>query len=223
MEDEDFIKGVPAAALKLNLMLSIIEAMIGGEVSPGINSLVDEILQNIYKPFMLSKTADALPTFKDFFEALERKNTPTSNELADVMRIYVTGSLSVFSHKTNIKTDNRLICYNTNRLGDHLKPVASHMMFNAIRSTVVKNRNSGKKTWIYIDEVHLLFNSEDNIKRVGEMYRRFRKYSGIVTSMTQNTTDTIKYAEARSMLSNTNLQSIQSQQSNQIQSLTVHA
>jgi len=202
IEDEDFANGVPAAALKLNLILSIIEAMIGGEVSPGINSLVDEILRDIYVKFMVSKSPEDLPTFKDFFAALERKNTPTSLELADVMRIYVTGSLSVFSHKTNIKASNRLICYNTNRLGEHLKPVASYMMFDAIWNTVAKNRNSGKRTWIYIDEVHLLFNSEDNIKRVGEMYRRFRKYSGIVTSMTQNTSDTIKYAEARSMLSN---------------------
>jgi len=202
LDDEDFASGSHPATLKLDLILSIIEAMIGGEVNTSITSTVDTVLTEIYKPFMQSKDSKDLPTFKEFYDVLGRENTPIANELLDVLRIYVTGSWSNFSNRTNIDIKNRLICYNTSKLGAHLKPVGSFLMFDAIWNHMVNNRNTGKSTWIFIDEVHLVFNSEDAIKRVGNMYRRLRKYNGNIISLTQSTSDILRWAEARSMVAN---------------------
>lgn len=201
-EDDDLLGGTAPAQLKIDLILAIIEAMIGGEVNPSITSTVDAVLTEVYKNFNLSHDPKDIPTFKEFYDVLASENTPIAKELLDVLRIYVTGSWSNFSNKTNIDVDNRLICYNTHRLGERLKPVGSFMMFDAIWNRVAKNRNTGKNTWVFIDEVHLVFNSEDGIKRVNNMYRRIRKYDGKIISSTQNTSDVLQYQEARSMVAN---------------------
>jgi len=205
LEDEELQSGTHPATLKLDLILSIIESMIGGEVNPAIKSTVDSVLSEIYKKFVASRDVADLPTFKEFYDALGHENTPIANELRDVLKIYVTGSWSNFANRTNVNVENRLICYNTSKLGEHLKPVGSFLMFDAIWNRIAKNRNSGKNTWIFIDEVHLVFNSEDAIRRVGNMYRRFRKYNGKVISLTQNTSDILRWAEARSMVANSDI------------------
>ena len=206
VEDEDFQAGTPPAALKLDLILSIIEAMMDGEaLNPVIKSTVDGVLAKVYKPFVKSHDPKDLPTFKEFYEALGQVNTPIAKDLRDVLQIYVTGSWSNFANRTNVDVDNRIVCYNTSKLGEHLKPVGSFLMFDAMWNRIAKNRNTGKKTWIFIDEAHLVFNSEDAIKRVGNMYRRFRKYDGRVISLTQNTSDILRWAEARAMVANADL------------------
>ena len=220
LEDEDFQSGTHPATLKLDLILSIIEAMIGGEVNPAIKSTVDSVLSEIYKPFVKSRNKTDLPTFKEFYETLKLENTPIANELLDVLKIYVTGSWSNFANQTNVDVENRLICYNTSKLGEHLKPVGSFLMFDAIWNRIAKNRNTGKNTWIFIDEVHLVFNSEDAIRRVGNMYRRFRKYNGKVISLTQNTSDILRWAEARSMVANSDFLVVMNQKETERREIT---
>jgi len=220
LEDEDFQSGTHPATLKLDLILSIIEAMIGGEVNPAIKSTVDSVLSEIYKPFVKTRDKANLPTFKEFYKALGNENTPIANELLDVLKIYVTGSWSNFANQTNVNIENRLICYNTSKLGEHLKPVGSFLMFDAIWNRIAKNRNSNKNTWIFIDEVHLVFNSEDAIRRVGNMYRRFRKYNGKVISLTQNTSDILRWGEARSMVANSDFLVVMNQKETERREIT---
>ena len=211
LEDEDFQCGTPASSLKLDLILSIISSMIKGELDPAVISIVDEVLRDIYKQFEITRTKEDLPTFKDFYNALSKNKSSIAEELKNTLKIYVEGNFSVFSHPTNVKMNNRLLCFNTNRLGEHLKPVGSFMMLDAIWNIVASNRNSGKNTWIYIDEVHIFFHSDESIKRVENFYRRFRKYDGIVTSTTQNTTDTLRFKEARTMIGNSDFLVIMNQ------------
>lgn len=202
LDDEDFQNGTPAHSLKLETILSIIDTMLGGDMHPGVLSLVDRILKKVYLDFEKHRTIEYIPTFKDFYAELSKDSSPLAIELTQVLEIYVTGSLDIFSHKTNVEIENRIVCFNTSNLGKRLSPVGSFLMFDAIWNRIAKNRYTGKKTWIYIDEIHLLFNSEESITRIDNMYRRFRKYNGNVTSMTQNASDTLKYKEARSMIAN---------------------
>jgi len=202
--------------------------MMGGDMNPEILSTVDEILMNIYREFEEKRSLESLPTFVDFYEELRKKREPLAIALANVLKIYVTGSLSIFSKRTNVDTSNRLISYNTSKLGSLLSTSGSflmfdaiwnriaknkkigkrtwiyidevHLLFNAIWNRIAKNKKIGKRTWIYIDEVHLLFSSDAAIKRIDNMYRRYRKYLGTVTSMTQSTGDTLRWHEARTMI-----------------------
>ena len=203
-EDKELLDGHSPAELKVDLILSIIEAMLGSgvEFNPAMNGVVDNVLNKIYKNFAINRAVRDLPTFKEFYDALGEEYSPIGKELQDIMRIYVTGSWSNFSNRTNVNISNRFVCYNTSRLGDRLKPVGSFLMFDAIWNRLAQNRNTGKSTWIFIDEAHLVFNSEESIKRVGNMYRRFRKYDGKIISMTQNTSDVLRWVEARSMIAN---------------------
>lgn len=202
LEDEDWQNGTAAANLKLDTILNIIDTMLGGDIHPAIPTLIDKILAKIYRNFDLKREKEYLPTFKEFYEELLKNDSAIAKELAEVMGIYVTGSLNIFSHHTNLDVENRIVCFNTNNLGNRLSSIGSFFMLDVIWNRIAKNRFTGKKTWIYIDEVHLLFNSESSIERIDNMYRRFRKYNGKATSMTQQVSDTLKWKEARSMIAN---------------------
>ncbi|MCL2574002.1 MAG: ATP-binding protein [Defluviitaleaceae bacterium] len=146
LEDEDFQSGTHPTTLKLDLILSIIEAMIGTEVNPAIISTVDGVLTEIYKAFQSSRDPKDLPTFKEFYEVMTQEETIVAKELSEVLKIYVTGSWSNFSNQTNVDIESRLMCYNTSKLGEHLKAVGSFLMFDAIWNRIAKNRNSNKNT-----------------------------------------------------------------------------
>jgi len=206
LEDEDFSSGEHPANLKLDLILSLIEAMTTrGDVGllPQVNSFVDGVLRIIYEKFYASHDLNDVPTLNDFYQVLlsaEYEKSAIAQELAASLEIFVTGSWSLFSKKTNVNINNRLVSFNTSRIGEHLKPLGSLMVFNAIWSRVAKNRKVGRTTWIFNDEAHLMFNSKDAILRLDNLYRRIRKYQGRIYSITQNTSDVLRWPEARSMV-----------------------
>ena len=203
VNDEEFMSNKKTATtLKLDLILSIISAMTDGEAQVILRTTIDKILKKVYEPFQASKDSKDIPTFKDFYAELKKYDGDVERWLRDVMGIFVDGSWSMFSEPTNVHTDNRLICYNTSSLSEELKPVASFIMFDAIWNRVTKNRNTGKNTWVFVDEVHLVFQSDEDIKRVEGMYRRIRKYDGRIMSITQNTKDLIRWEGAEAMLRN---------------------
>jgi type IV secretory pathway VirB4 component len=203
VDDEEFrLNRKTATTLKLDLILSIISAMTQGEAVVEVRTTVDRILKKIYEPFQASKDPRDIPTFKHFDAELAKYNGQIEMWLRNAMGIFVDGSWDMFSAPTNVHTNNRLICYNTSALSEDLKPVASFIMFDAIWNRVTKNRNTGKNTWIFVDEVHLVFQSDEDIRRVEGMYRRIRKYDGRITSITQNTKDLIRWEAAESMLRN---------------------
>jgi hypothetical protein len=203
LDDEDFSeKNIPANELKVELMLSIIGFMSGGVDTEIIRSLVDRILKNIYKKFQRSRDSEDIPTFEDFYNELAKLDGEVEEYLRRSMEIFVTGSWNLFSRKTNIETDNRLICYNTSILGENLKPIASFIMFDAIWNRIAKNRNTTKRTWVFVDEAHLVFKNPQEISRMEAMYKRIRKYGGRIYSITQNTTDLLRWPEAQNMLEN---------------------
>ena len=111
------------------------------------------------------------------------------------------GSLSIFSEKTNVNLNNRLVCYDINKLGDQLKPLGMQVVLDNICNRIVANRGK-KKTWLYMDEIYLMFNNEYSGRFLYELYKRSRKYGGIPTGITQNVKDLLKSDVARSMLSN---------------------
>jgi len=191
-----------AAELKLDLILAIIGTMTSGIDQEIIRSVVDDILRAIYTKFQESRNPSDIPTFQDFYDELEKMDGEVERWLKQVLRIFAKGSWNLFSYPTNVQTDNNLICYNTSRLGDNLKAVASFIMFDAIWNRVAKNRNTGKKTWVFVDEAHIVLKNPEEIARVENMYRRVRKYDGRVFSITQNTADIMRWPEAQTMLQN---------------------
>jgi type IV secretory pathway VirB4 component len=110
--------------------------------------------------------------------------------------------LSVFSEKTNININNRIVCFDIKDLGKQLKPMGMLITLDAIWNRIVENRKKGKHTWIYIDEMYLLFNNEYSANFFYELYKRSRKYGGVVTGITQNVEDLLRSETARSMLAN---------------------
>jgi type IV secretory pathway VirB4 component len=145
---------------------------------------------------------DKIPTLKEFYEILIRQKEPEAENLATSLELYITGNLSVFSNKTNIDIHNRLVCYDIKDLGKQLKTLGMLIVLDAVWNRITVNRNKGKRTWIYMDEIYLLFANEYSANFLFELYKRARKWGAIPTGITQNVEDLLKSELARRMLSN---------------------
>jgi len=191
-------------ALKSDFLLSLFETIIGGKegLSAKEKSILDRCVRLIYQEYLQSFDIELTPTLKDFYEVLKRQKEPEAEGLATALELYVLGNLSVFSQKTNTNVNSRIICFDIKDLGKQLKPMAMLITLDAIWNRIAENRKKGKHTWIYIDEMYLLFNNEYSANFFYELYKRSRKYGGVVTGITQNVEDLLRSETARSMLAN---------------------
>ena len=191
-------------SLKSDFLLSLFETVIGGR--EGLNgkekSILDRCVRLAYQEYMQSFNEKITPTLKDFYEVLMKQKEPEAQGLATAIELYAIGNLSVFSEKTNININNRIVCFDIKDLGKQLKPMGMLITLDAIWNRIVENRKKGKHTWIYIDEMYLLFNNEYSANFFYELYKRSRKYGGVVTGITQNVEDLLRSETARSMLAN---------------------
>ncbi len=151
---------------------------------------------------MQSFKKELTPTLKDFYEVLKNQKEPEAEGLATALELYTVGNLSVFSKKTNVNIKNRITCFDIKDLGKQLKSMGMLITLDAIWNRIVENRKKGKHTWIYIDEMYLLFNNEYSANFFYELFKRSRKYGGVVTGITQNVEDLLRSETARSMLAN---------------------
>lgn len=176
----------------------------------GCQSLVDRAMRLCYQPYMEGYIAGhpdprLVPTLKDLQQQLTAFHEPAARELALSMEIYTQGSLDLFSHQTTIHDVDahcRMTVYDIKDLGNSLKPLAMRVLTNAIWNKLVQNRVKGRNTYIVFDEIYLLFKDEYSAEFLKTLWKRSRKYGGIITGITQNVEDLLTNDTCRSMLSN---------------------
>lgn len=179
---------IPPHVAKAEFVLSLCEQIMGKEhILAGDKSLIDDALENIYKPLMESHYTAPCPTIKDLWMALNNQRDKRSKEIALALRIFATGSMQAFAQPTNVDMSNRLICFNIQSLGEQLKPVAMLSMLEYINTAVMSNERNDPKaaTWVYFDEIYLLLRDSLSANFLYTSWKRFRKYNAYATGITE--------------------------------------
>ena len=198
--------------LKSEFIMSLCEQLMGsGEIGAKEKSIIDRCTANIYREYIKDYKGDP-PTLKDLHKDLMMQKEPAAHDIALALELFTTGSLNVFSHQTTINTNNRILCFDIQDLGENLKPIGLLVMLDAIFNRVIRNRREGKFTHVYIDEIYLFFannsmGSRSNISSYsGEFlykcWKRFRKYGATLTGITQNVEECLLSDTARMMFAN---------------------
>lgn len=190
--------------LKSEFVLSLCELIVGGNegLSSIAKTIIDRVTKLTYTKYLADPKPENMPTLVTFHEILKQQPEPETQELALGLELYVTGSLSVFSKPTNINISNRFIVYDIKDLGKQLKTLGMLIVLDQIWNRITVNRAIGKRTWIYMDEIYLLFQNEYSANYLFELYKRARKWGGVPTGITQNVEDLLISDLARRMLSN---------------------
>ena len=174
----------------------------GNTLMPIERSLLDRCIGLVYREYLKEPKPEKMPVLGDLYRALKEQHDPRADDLATAMEIYVTGSLSYLNHRTNIDLHNRLVCYNTSRLGQGLKKLVMSNVQKHIWQRTTANRYAGKTTRIILDEFHLLLKEPQTAAYTAEIYKRFRKWNGIPTALTQNVKDLLASPEIENILEN---------------------
>lgn len=190
--------------LKSEFVLTLCELLVGGRqgLTAGQRSIVSRACTLCYQPHFANPAKNPVPTLKDFYEVLKQQPEPEARSLALSMELYIEGSLSVFAHSTNVDTKKRLVVYDIRDLGKQLRTLGMLIVLDQIWNRITQNRAIGKRTWIYIDEIQLLFSNEFSAQYFFELWSRSRKWGAIPTGITQNVETLLLSDLARRMLSN---------------------
>ena len=143
-----------------------------------------------------------MPLLEDLYNALLHQPEPEAQRVATALEIYVSGSLNVFNHRTNVELNNRFVCYDIKDLGKQLKKIGMLVVQDQVWGRVTQNRAAGKSTRYYIDEMHLLLKEEQTAAYTVEIWKRFRKWGGIPTGITQNVNDLLESREIQNIFGN---------------------
>ena len=143
-----------------------------------------------------------MPVLGDLYACLRSQKEPQAQRIATALEIYVNGSLKVFNHQTNVKLDNRIVCYDIKELGKQLKKLGMLIIQDQVWNRVTINRSEHRATRYYIDEFHLLLKEEQTAAYSVEIWKRFRKWGGIPTGITQNIKDLLASREIENIMEN---------------------
>ena len=201
---------------KSEFIISIFEQILKGKITGKHLSVIDRCTNNIYRRYIKNGYKGKVPTFKDLYKELSSTDDSelskeTAQELALEAEIFIEGSLNTFAKDTNVKTSSRLICYDILDLGSQLLPVGMLVVLDSILNRITENRSKGKTTYIFIDEIYLLFTHEYTSEFLYKLWKRIRKYGGYCTGITQNVEDLLHSERARTMLSNSEFVTMLSQ------------
>lgn len=200
----EYGEGENPVAFKADFILTMMELIAGGKtgLSARQKTIVDKCVRQIYKPFLENPTVENIPILEDLFNAFKDSNNVEGNELADALELYVHGSLNVFNNRTSINANNRLICFNIKELGSNLRELGMLVLQDHVWNKVTVNRNRSKRTWYYMDEFHKLLAEEQTSNYSVEFWKRFRKWGGIPTGITQNVKDLLTSPRIETILEN---------------------
>lgn len=187
--------------LKSDFILSLMELMMG-KIEPDEKSIIDQCLRRVYHRFFDDPQPEKMPILQDLYEEIQKYGGDRSRHIEDCMAIYVTGSLNVFNHQTNVDIESRIVCYDTKELGKQLKKLGMLVVMDQVWGRVTVNREFHKSTRLYVDEFHLLLKEEQTATYSVEIWKRFRKWGGIPTGITQNVKDLLSSREIENILEN---------------------
>lgn len=191
-------------SLKAEFILSLCELIVGGKegLQPVEKTVIDRCIHQIYRPYFADPVPENMPLLEDLYHALLDQPEAEAKRVATALEIYVTGSLNVFNHRTNVELHNRLVCYDIKDLGKQLKKIGMQVVQDQVWGRVTENRALGKSTRYYIDEMHLLLKEEQTASYTVEIWKRFRKWGGIPTGLTQNVKDLLASKEVENIFEN---------------------
>ena len=191
-------------ALKSDFVLSFCELVMGGKngLEAIEKTVIDRAVQVIYRPYLADPKPENMPILADLHKALLDQHTPEADRVAQALDLYVSGSLNVFNHRTNIDIKNRIVAFDIKELGKQLKKIGMLIVQDQIWGRVTQNRSKGKATWYFCDEFHLLLREEQTAAFSCEIWKRFRKWGGIPTGATQNVKDLLSSPEIENILEN---------------------
>ena len=187
--------------LKSDFILSLMELMMG-KVEPDEKSIIDQCLRRVYHRFFDDPRPEKMPVLQDLYEEIQKYGGDKARHVVDCMAIYVTGSLSVFNHRTNVDIKSRIVCYDIKELGKQLKKLGMLVVQDQVWGRVTINREAHKSTRLYVDEFHLLLKEEQTAAYSVEIWKRFRKWGGIPTGITQNVKDLLSSREIENIFEN---------------------
>lgn len=190
--------------LKSDFILSLCELIVGGKngLEPVEKTLIDRSVRLVYQDFLADPVPEKMPILEDLYNILLRQNEPEAKRIATALEIYVHGSLNVFNHRTNVDVQNRLVCYDIKELGKQLKKLGMLVVQDQVWNRVTVNRAQHKATRYYMDEFHLLLKEEQTAAYSVEIWKRFRKWGGIPTGITQNVKDLLASREIENIFEN---------------------
>ena len=191
-------------SLKSDFILSLCELIVGGKegLQPVEKTIIDRCVRMIYQNYMIEPIQSNMPILGDLYNMMREQKEPEAQHLATALEIYVNGSLNIFNHRTNVDIRNRLVCYDIKELGKQLKKIGMLVVQDQVWGRVTENRALHKSTRFYIDEMHLLLKEEQTSAYTVEIWKRFRKWGGIPTGLTQNVKDLLASREIANIFEN---------------------
>ena len=191
-------------ALKADFILSLMELIVGGKdgLQPVEKTIIDRSVRMVYQEFLADPKPEKMPILEDLYNILRNQKEPEAQRIATALEIYVHGSLNVFNHRTNVDVNNRFVCYDIRELGKQLKKLGMLIVQDQVWNRVTINRAQHKATRYYMDEFHLLLKEEQTAAYSVEIWKRFRKWGGIPTGITQNVKDLLASREVENIFEN---------------------
>lgn len=191
-------------ALKADFILSLCELIVGNKdgLRPVEKTVIDRCIRQIYQKYFENPGSENMPILGDLYQALLAQEEPEAKHVATALEIYVSGSLNVFNHRTNVELTNRLVCYDIKDLGKQLKKIGMLVVQDQVWGRVTENRSQGRSTRYYMDEMHLLLREDQTAAYTVEIWKRFRKWGGIPTGITQNVKDLLASKEVENIFEN---------------------
>ena len=191
-------------SLKSDFILSLCELIVGGKegLQPVQKTIIDRCVRLVYQTYLNDPRPENMPILEDLYNLLRAQEEKEAQYIATALEIYVTGSLNVFNHQSNVDINNRIVCYDIKELGKQLKKIGMLVVQDQVWNRVTINRAAHKSTRYYIDEMHLLLKEEQTAAYTVEIWKRFRKWGGIPTGITQNVKDLLSSREVENIFEN---------------------
>ena len=191
-------------SLKSDFILSLCELVVGGKdgLQPVEKTIIDRCVRLVYRKYLNDPRPENMPILEDLYNELRKQDEKEAQYIATALEIYVTGSLNVFNHRTNVDIRSRVVSYDIKELGKQLQKIGMLIVQDQVWNRVTVNREAHKSTRYYIDEMHLLLKEEQTAAYTVEIWKRFRKWGGIPTGITQNVKDLLSSREVENIFEN---------------------
>ena len=201
--EQGYGDGENPVVLKSEFLLSLCEQLVGdGKLSAKEKSIIDRCTAQCYRDYIRGGYQGGVPTLQDFHAELLRQPETEARDVALAIELFTEGSLNTFAKPTNVDTSSHILCYDIRELGRQLQPVGMLVVLDSIFNRIIRNRKLGRNTWVYLDEIYLLFQHEYSANFLFTLWKRVRKYGACCTGLTQNVDDLLQSHTARTMLAN---------------------
>ena len=193
-----------ALRLKSDFIITLCDRIAGEKegLTTDEKGIIDQCIERVYELYLQHPVPEQMPILQDLYEELLEHENPKAERIANCLWIYVHGSQNYFNHRTNVDSDNRIICFDMKELGSQLKELGMLIVQDAVWNRVSRNRERRIATRYYCDEIHLLLKEKQTAMYSVEIWKRFRKWGGIPTGLTQNITDFLHSYEVEGILGN---------------------